>query len=344
MIALLTGFALAADPDPDPAQEPAEAEVSDTVALRREVEALRAELQELRRSSTTEATPGELAADAGGRAGVGREVRVELGDDVPEAVSIGDDVRVAGRVRGDAVSLGGDVIVASTGQVEGDAVALGGRVVVEVGGSVAGDRVTLDFPIAAFAGLGAGETTPEGVEAPPPPVDEPPRAAGSVLFAAHDLFHDVKRKVVWMLSFAGAGVLVVGLFPARVTRVARDLEDRPLRAAVVGTLASSFLALFAVLFTLLTLGLGLPVGALLLAILGVAWILGFVALCQAVGDRLPIEAKAGSAWPGGRWIAFLVGVLLLTFAGSLPWVGWMVLGAASVLGIGSTFATRFGGS
>jgi hypothetical protein len=68
-----------------------------------------------------------------------------------------------------------------------------------------------------------------------------------------------------------------------------------------------------------------------------AWLLGFVGLCQAVGDRLPVQER-----PHGRWIALLVGVLLMTFLGSLPWVGWVVVGGASLLGIGAALSTRFG--
>ena len=56
-----------------------------------------------------------------------------------------------------------------------------------------------------------------------------------------------------------------------------------------------------------------------------------------MGDRLPVESR-----PYGRWLAFLVGVVLLTFLGSLPWVGWLVIAGASVLGVGAAISSRFG--
>ena len=97
------------------------------------------------------------------------------------------------------------------------------------------------------------------------------------------------------------------------------------------------ISVFSGLFVLLTLGLGTPVSALLMAGLGAAWLFGFVGLCQVVGDRLPFADK-----PQGRWLTFLVGTMLLTFLGSLPWVGWLVVFTASMVGIGAAITSRFG--
>jgi hypothetical protein len=77
---------------------------------------------------------------------------------------------------------------------------------------------------------------------------------------------------------------------------------------------------------------------MIVAVLGLAWLMGFVGLCQAVGDRLPFEQK-----PHGRWLAFLVGALLLTCVGNLPVVGWLVVIAASTMGIGAALSSRLGG-
>lgn len=304
-------------------------EPSDTEALRAETEALRAELDRMRSELAAmrdSEHPAVRDAD-GSRTGFGQAVSVAVGEEVEEVVSFGSDVDVAGHVLGDAVSFGGNVRIAPTGRVDGDAVSFGGRVEILDGGAVEGDRVAMGLPA----------MTPAFPAPPPPPPG--PVGSGNVLEVTHgvDVFQTLHRKLVWLLSLSGAGVLVVGLFPHRVGRVARDIEDRPMRAAVVGTLGTGFLLLFSLLFTLLTLGFGLPVSALLVALLGGAWLLGFVGLCQAVGDRLPFEDR-----PYGRWIAFLVGVVLLTFLGSLPWVGWLVVGAASILGIGSALSTRFG--
>lgn len=327
MSAALSWIFLAAASAQAPATEPNPEDLrAETAALRDELRRMREELAALRR----EGAAGPVDDADGSRTGFGRSVAVAEGETVGEAVSFGSDVHVAGHVLGDAVSFGGNVRIAPTGRVDGDAVSFGGRVEVLDGGAIAGDRVAMGMP-----GIGGFDSPP--FDAARSDDRAASSATSSIMGQGRGVFDALQRKLVWLLSLAGAGVLVVGLFPNRVGRVARDLEERPIRAAVVGTLASSFLLLFSLLFTLLTLGLGLPVSAMLVALLGGAWVLGFVGLCQAVGDRLPFDER-----PYGRWLALLVGVVLLTFLGSLPWVGWLVVGSASVLGIGSALATRLG--
>lgn len=330
VLGLLLTPAWATTPEP-PATEVSQPErppSGDIEAMRREMEAMQRELAVLR---ARQEAPSVTPSDQPERVGFGIPVQVPEGQEVDEVVSFGDDVHVAGHVLGDAISFGGDVRIAQTGQVDGDAVSFGGVVDVDDGGQVAGNRVAMEMPLQ----LPAVATSPEGDV----------NASGHLVLAsdASDFLRSLYRRAVWMLSVAGAGVLVVGLFPGRVTRVAQDLESRPVRAAVVGTLATGFLALFSVLFAVVTLGLGFPISVLLMGVLSVAWLLGFVGLCQAVGDRLPVQDRHGFAGIArGRWIAFLVGVVLLTFLGSLPWVGWFVVGGASVLGIGAALSTRFG--
>ena len=250
----------------------------------------------------------------------GRPSIVAEGQVVEEVVSFGDDVDVAGHVLGDAVSFGGNVIVRSTGRVDGDAVSFGGDVQLEPDASLDGDRVDMGMP--AFGG--------------DPSV---PTAAGSVAGTsdAWSLLSALKRRLIALCMLGGTSVLVVALFPQRIGRIAHALEERPARAAAVGSLATGFLTVFGLLFAIVTLGLGLPITFLLYTMLGVAWLLGFVAVCQAVGDRLPIEQR-----PQGRWIVLLVAVALLSSLGSLPWLGWLLLGGVSVLGIGAAITSRFG--
>jgi hypothetical protein len=143
---------------------------------------------------------------------------------------------------------------------------------------------------------------------------------------------DFYQWLVFLLTFAGAGILVVALFPDRVHRVAGRLETHPVRAAVAGVGFSLLIGLLSVLFfwTLV----GPLLGA---AVLGVAWMLGFVGLCQLVGDRLPFGLQ-----PHGRWVAFLVGSVVVSVVGALPWVGVLAVLVASILGMGAAFQTRFG--
>lgn len=290
---------------------------ADSERRRAELEALREELGRLAGRA-----PSEVRPTRGDRVGYGETVRVATGERVQEVVAFGNDVHVEGEVVGDATSFGGSVYVGEGGLIEGDAISFGGRVHVADGGVVEGGRIVMGVP-------GVSTT----------PAEPRVEAAGSIVgLAGADLLGTVYRRLVLFLSFAGAGVLVVGLFPKRVSRIADALEESPIRSAAVGALGSGFLALFSLLFAIVTFGLGLPVSLVVWGMLGLAWLLGFVGLCQAVGDRLPFEQK-----PHGRWLAFLVGTMLVTCVGSLPWVGWLVVGGASMVGIGAALSSRFGG-
>jgi hypothetical protein len=288
---------------------------AETERARDEMRHMRAEL---RRVET------ESKADERELVGFGAPVLVEAGNVVDEVVGFGDDVHVEGEVLGDATSFGGSVIIGPDGIVHGDAVSFGGHVQVEDGGTVHGGRLALGVP-----GVGAIEVRHEG-----------PAAMGALtgVVSGESLFSRLYHQLILLLSFAGAGVLVVGLFPSRVGRIANHLESSPFRSGLVGVIATGSLALFSLLFAVFTLGLGLPVSMMIVAVLGLAWLMGFVGLCQAVGDRLPFEQK-----PHGRWLAFLVGALLLTCVGNLPVVGWLVVIAASTMGIGAALSSRLGG-
>lgn len=286
--------------------------------LEAQLRAMHARLEEVERRSA-QPGPGDLIAS--GRVVVGPGVRAS------EAVSLRDDVIVDGHVTGDAVSVMGDVVVTSTGRVDGDAVSIGGEVVLADGAVVGGDRVALGLTRA-----------PTLLEVPTPEATSH-HAAGALALAsqASETLSALYRRLVLLLAVAGAGVMTVGLFPGRVARVAADLEERPLRSAIVGSFGVTFLTLFAALFALLTLGIGSPVSLAVLLGVGAAWLLGFVGFCQAIGDRLPFAYK-----PHGRWLAFLVGAVFLAFATSLPWMGWLVLLGVSVVGVGSALSTRLG--
>jgi hypothetical protein len=293
---------------------------SDLQAMKETLRAERDEIRALREQLQAEATAlqslnevreaqREVAAVAEDVIGMGQRIVIRADQSVGNVVSNGQDVVVRGHVAGDVSAVWGDVIVDESGVIEGDAVAVGGEVRVRDGGQILGNQVQL------------------------------PLIDGITTVAATDtasLLSTLYHRIVFLLAFAGAGVLAVGLFPNRIGRIADAISRRPVRAGLSGTLWSLGLGATSLAF-LLTL-IGIPITLLLVAVLGLAWMLGFVGLCQALGDRLPFAYK-----PHGRWLAFLIGSFTVSFIGALPWIGWFVVLAASVLGVGAAFATRFGG-
>ncbi len=326
LLALLagsTGAALAAPTDTGELQQEAtEATQRDALVqsleddlgrLRRRVETLEERLNEAEQrldKADSERALGLL--DERGAADAIGAVVVEAGENVPKAVAFGGPLDIHGQVTGSAVSFGGDVRVHNGAFVEGDAVSFGGRVIVDEGGAVDGNRVTLGQP--ATGSLLS--TRLGGLE---PGTDSTSLA----------------HRLVVLLSFAGAGVLVVGLFPRQVDNVARTIAARPVQSGMLGVLLSGLGAILAVVLAITL--VGLPVSLFLVVLVALAWLLGFVGLCQAAGDLLP-WANRGAR----RWLAFLVGVLVLTFVGSLPIVGQLVFALTGFVCIGAGLQTRLG--
>jgi hypothetical protein len=259
--------------------------------------------------------------------GFGNGVVVAAGETTDQAVSFGGPVVVEGKVKGDAVAFGGDVEVHSTGSVLGNAVSFGGHVRVEPGASVVGDRV-------AFAG-GSSSDDEDQTNV----VRGVPLFGGSILSSLHwagSWVRDQVRRLVVLLSLAGAGVLVMGLFPDRIRSVSRSLERHPLRHVLAGGLLFFAGTLATLLFSLTI--VGIPVALAVIVIMAVAWLLGFVALCQSTGDLLP--------WPPhvhGRLAAFLAGIAILGTIGMVPYIGKLLLVLTLFPCLGAAIATRFGG-
>lgn len=248
-------------------------------------------------------------------ASFGGPVEVAVGEVVDEAVSFGAQVRVDGTVLGDAVSFGEDVVIGSTGVVTGDAVSFGGEVIVEPGGVVDGDRVALA-------------------------TDEAPTSATGLAMLADkgsSWMHGMVRRTVLLLCLAGIGVLLLGLFPDKVHNTARGLERHPIRYGLAGLLLSGTGAAVAGLLAITI--IGLPISAFVLLLLGLAWLLGFVALGQALGDLLPVPPTLR-----GKVGAFLIGVCLLGALSFVPYLGKLLIFFSFFPCVGAAVGTRFGAS
>jgi cytoskeletal protein CcmA (bactofilin family) len=245
----------------------------------------------------------------------GAPVEVAVGETVNDAVAFGFPVRVEGTVQGDAVSFGSDLVIASTGVVHGDAVSFGGRVEIEEGGIVHGDRVAL-----------ASDEAPAGAV-----------GLASLAEVGSSWMHGMVRRTVLLLCLAGIGVLLLGLFPDKVRNTARGLERHPIRYGLAGLLLSGTGLAVAGLLGITI--IGLPISAFVLLLLGLAWLLGFVALGQALGDLLPVPPSLR-----GKVGAFLIGVCLLGALSFVPYLGKLLIFFSFFPCVGAAVGTRFGAS
>ncbi len=241
----------------------------------------------------------------GSRWEVGANVVVGADERARDVVVVGGDVEVEGEVLGNVIAVGGDIRLQGEGRVIGDTVVVGGRV---RGTNVEGNKVAV------------------GSESDVSPSAQP-------LELARSIYH----QVVWLLVVASAAVLVTGVFPNHVRRVAEHVEHQPVRTAAIGLFSGGFVILFSSLFATLTLGLGLPISVVLVAALGAAWLLGIVALAHAIGARMELGRTAST-----QWIAVLVGIVTLGALTIVPVLGTAVFVVASSLGLGAVINTWFG--
>ena len=144
-------------------------------------------------------------------------------------------------------------------------------------------------------------------------------------------FADQDKRLFLKLGSSAIVLLVFLLFPVRM-RVALDrVERHPGIAAAVGAVA--FIAIIPIAILLLISIVGIPLIALeLAAILAGVW-LGTGAIALLVGRRLA-ELAWPSKTPSPLW-ALVLGLVVVSAAETVPYVGWAVTALVWLVGLGA---------
>lgn len=282
---------------PAPSEQSASAEHRTLISLDRAIGRLRENPLVPRLPDESAITQGNLTIEAG---------RTVTG---PVAVYNGT-LTIHGRVEGDVIALGGDVVVAAGGVVTGDAVAVEGAVR-RTGGSVGGDARTLGGVLSRSADAPAAR-------------DEPRRVTSGVSLA-----------ISWLcvLLIIGIGVLVFA--QPYLEGVVDTLETRFWRSFFVGLAGE--LALFPVL-VLMIVGLAVTIiGVLLIPFAIVAYVLAiaglvtlsFVAVARLTGGALGGDAVRRLSARGSALRGVIVGTVLLMGT----WVAAAALASVPALGL-----------
>ncbi len=243
-----------------------------------------------------------------------------------DVITIGGNITVHGSVQGNVVAIGEDIHVTATGRVGGDAVTVGGRIIQDPGGTIRGEFIDLNnvwpfhwsWRLHPLTGL---------------------------------FFH-----LTSMVFVLAVSVLIGLAVPRNVNRVEAQARGRFGVSFLVGL--ASLIAL-PVLFVLLLITIvGIPVAVILLpiALLGL-FLLGFAGVAKAVGQG---AVARGLNLGGSAAARIALGVVLLSavyvlghaiylgggfvnpLAGMIKLLGWLVLFAAWTTGLGAAVMTRFG--
>lgn len=249
-------------------------------------------------------------------------------------VVIGGTTDIAGRVQGDMVLIGGAVRLRSTAVVDGQVVRVGGGLTRDPGAQIHGGESS-GVPV-----------PPIGPIRPVVPVPVQPR------YWIEDTVAQVASAIGTTIVLAVLALFAVALWREPMERVSRTVTQSPGISWVVGFLTPlafavivpAFAVLSAILILALCLGLvGFAIIAAVSVALVAAWLMGWVAVGQLIGERL-LTALGGRNMTPAASAAAGTAVITLLWLGLNPLcgLGWLFFVVLAPLGLGAVVLTRFG--
>ncbi len=233
---------------------------------------------------------------------------VQKGDTVGTAVILNGPARIYGTVQETLFVANGSVdVVGTIGQ---DVVVLNGAVRIRSTAHIGGDLVTQGSPT----------------------IDRGARIDGSqqnvaTRFDANDL--GLASRFAWWVGYSVStlvlGLLLLLIFPGLDTTVMEVWRTRAGSAVGWGAAVFFLFPIVAVLF-LVTI-VGIPLGLFMLLAIALVYTVGYVVGAQVLG-RLLIKP------PTSRYLAFLVGWVILRVLGLIPILGGFTFLIASLVGLG----------
>lgn len=238
-----------------------------------------------------------------------------------DLILIGGTLGIDGSVNGDIVSIGGAVNLGDSAIINGDLSMLGANLQRSAGAVING-RIEEESP--NFIGEEAVNQWTRWL--PFGNWRNPLRGLLTTVFEA--------------LAMGILAVLVGLLLPHNVKNIAANVVKEPLISGGIGLLtiivAPIILLLLAVTIILI------PVSFLAFIALGLALLLGFIAVGYEIGQRLATLFK--TTWHPS--ISAGIGTLLLGLvtgiAGLIPCVGWVLGFIAAIIGLGAVITSRVG--
>ena len=268
---------------------------------------------------------------------VKRDIFVGAGETQDNVIAFGGNVVVEGRVKQSVVVFGGTIIVSGevgeavvgigssvtlkpTAVIRGDVVSIGGRLEKEPGCSITGD--TVYFKASEFGSRIFKQGLFKGIFAFP-------------LFPILLII-----KLIGIFLWFIAALVVAALFPRPIARAAAAVRESFWPVFGTGLLAIvifSGLAIFAALLCFIL--IGIPIAIALFWAGLIVKIFGRVVLFYVLGESLLRAFGAKNVRAVG---ASLMGLLIVSFVGFIPFVGFLFTLVLSILGWGAVIRTKFG--
>jgi hypothetical protein len=279
----------------------------------------------------------------------------------------GGTQNIGGRIHGSIRAAGGEVKIAAT--VDRNVAAAGGRIEidraaniaknaylaggeVEINGRVgqglrvAGGSVTINGNIGSDVEITAGELhiAANAVIAGPlryrvpaehVVIDRNAKIAGPVTALPGKNFSGFTRviRILWIIGFLVAGLVVVAMLPGLAGRTADRLRQQPGAAAVTGAFLMIVLPVIA-MFIAVTV-IGIPLALLTLFGYFVLAYVGIIMLAVWLGQLL--IGEQGNSTRRGVVLSFLAGGLGIGLLLTIPFIGGFAWILAAVVGAGALF-------
>jgi hypothetical protein len=199
-----------------------------------------------------------VSANAKDKVRIGGDVVVDQGTEVKDAVAVGGSVTVNGKVRDSAVAVGGSVILGPHAVIGKDVVSIGGAVEQAQGSKIHGDVVELNIP---------------GVSSIMPFFFEDTSSSWFWTF-----------KIVSLLGFLALAVLLVAVLPKPFNLITNNVQQNLGKIILWGILGLVVLIPLAIFLAISV--IGIPLIALEVFLVGIAFLVGYIAVAQLIGDKI----------------------------------------------------------
>ncbi len=244
----------------------------------------------------------------------GRDIVVEQGTRVREAVSIGGNITVDGVVDHNVVAVAGSVTLGPRAVVGRNVVSVGGVIEKAEGAEVRGDLVEVDIPGISSVLSPISKGWWEGLC----------WALGIIAFIA-------------FVGFLALSLLIVALLPGPVGLISAAVEEHTLKVSLWGLLGVMLIVPLAVFLAISVIGIMLiPIEMILVVC---ALLVGYIAVARLVGKKIT-EALRRPGQP--MLLETFSGLIILWLIGWIPVLGWVVKAVAALLGMGGVIAALLG--
>lgn len=259
----------------------------------------------------------------------GGQVTLEKSGQIDRTLSMAaGNMLIGGRVDGDLLAYGARLVI--SGAVGGDVHAIVDGLTIPPTGSVAG-AVRYESRKQADIASGSVKGPVTRIE-PAEPAQQSPYAAV------------IGALITWLQGLVGLllfGITAMLVAPGLVTRSERRIQTEPWRTVGTGVVASFATPVAGGLMLFLGWFIGgWWIGALLLGGLAFCLVLGYVVSAAFVARFLLERTGAEHNHP---LLTMALGVVLVDFVSSIPYVGWFVAAVAAVVGLGAVLRCLLAG-